>query len=251
MDTLTALNDMTASQADRMFAAGMAGEINEINDEVSAALLKIVADPAESEELRAVAAISLGPVLELVDLMEPEDVDEEAPISGEAFLRIKKTLHRLFEDTSIPKEVRRRILEASVRSEDEWHDDAVAAAYRSGERDWVLTAVFAMRFVGGFERQVLESLNNPNEEIHVEAIQAAGAAEMDAAWPHLRVIIKDRQAPKPLLIAAILAAGEIGGDDATEVLEKLPPSDDEDIAAATDEALSLIYDEAREETEDF
>ena len=53
------------------------------------------------------------------------------------------------------KEVKRPILEASVRAPEKWHKNAVAAAYRSKDEDWKLTAVFCMRFIRGFDKQIV------------------------------------------------------------------------------------------------
>ena len=36
------------------------------------------------------------------------------------------------------------------------------AAYSSEDKDWMLTAVFSMRWVRGFENQILELLKNPD-----------------------------------------------------------------------------------------
>jgi hypothetical protein len=55
-------------------------------------------------------------------------------------------------DASVPTDVRRRILEASVRAPQDWHRDAIRAAYASDDDVWRLTAVFCMRSVRGFER---------------------------------------------------------------------------------------------------
>jgi len=70
---------------------------------------------------------------------------------------IQDTLHRLYLDNSNPKEARRRILEASVRAPENWHHNAINSAYSSGDKDWMLTAVFSMRWVRGFECQILEA----------------------------------------------------------------------------------------------
>ena len=58
----------------------------------------------------------------------------------------------------VPKELRRRILEASVRAFEPWHPDAIRTAYASSDQEWVLTAVFAMAHIKGFDEQILESL---------------------------------------------------------------------------------------------
>jgi hypothetical protein len=69
----------------------------------------------EPENLRGQAVISLGPVLEQADtdgFENPGDV----PIVQKTFVRIQETLFKLYMDGDVPKEVRRRILEASVRA---------------------------------------------------------------------------------------------------------------------------------------
>jgi hypothetical protein len=89
-------------------------------------------------------------------------------------------------DTETPKEVKRAVLEASVRAQDTWHKNAVAAAYRSKDEDWKLTAVFCMRFIRGFDKQILESLKSQNPNLHYHAVCAAGNWEIvDAAYEAL------------------------------------------------------------------
>jgi hypothetical protein len=90
-------------------------------------------------------------------------------------------LQKLYFDNGIPKEVRRRILEASVRAPESWHQNAIQAAYSSGDKDWMLTAVFAMGRVRGFDDQILEALKSADPEIHYEAVEAAGAWGLAAA----------------------------------------------------------------------
>lgn len=76
------------------------------------------------------------------------------PISERTFRRIEKSLRELYMDAQIPWEVRRRILEASVRAPQDWHESAVRSAYASGDDASKLTAVFCMRFVRGFDEQI-------------------------------------------------------------------------------------------------
>ena len=64
---LAILRDPQADAADRLLAADLAGDLVVINDALADALLAIVGNAAEPEELRAKAAISLGPVLEQAD----------------------------------------------------------------------------------------------------------------------------------------------------------------------------------------
>jgi hypothetical protein len=62
---------------------------------------------------------------------------------------------------------------------------------------------------------------------------------LDAAWPHIVELLNDPDTPKPLLLAAIGAAGCIRPAEAGMVLVDLADSEDEDIAEAADEAMMM------------
>jgi hypothetical protein len=235
------LTDRGSSPTDRLLAAELAGDYVAINDELAHTLMGILGNASESEKLRARAAISLGPALEGADIGDFDDPIDEPPISEEVFHKIQRFLHMLYQEESIPKEVRRRILEASVRAQEDWHADAIREAWSSGDREWKLTAVYGMRWVRGFEPQILEALKTSDAEIHVEAVHAAGSQEVDAAWPHVFALVSDAsKIPKPLLLAAIGAVASIRPNtESLELLNELLDSDDEKISDAADEALSL------------
>jgi hypothetical protein len=250
------LLDPRADGSDRLIAAELAGYSTAINDDLADALLKVIGNAAEPEELRARAAISLGPALELAYIDEFEDPDA-VPITEATFHRIQESLQKLYLDTAGPKQVRRRVLEASVRAPEPWHQDAIAQAYSSGDPDWMLTAVFGMRWVRGFDDQILESLKSSDPEIHGEAVQAAGNWELDAAWSHIVRLLQSDRTPKPLLLSAISAVASIRPAEAPVVLIDLVDSDDEDIAEAVEEALAMAEgasgvgdDEDEDEDED-
>ena len=246
------LTDHHATESDRLVAAGLAGDLTVMNDDLADALMQILSSPDESEPLRAASAISLGPVLEQADMGDFDELDD-VPISEQTFQQIKSLLHRLYLDASIDKEVLRRILEASVRAPADWHRDAIRKAYASTDRDWKLTAVFAMRWVSGFDDQILTALNSSDAEIHCEAVQAAGNWEVSAAWPHVVTLVNDAATPKPLLLAAIGAVGSIRPREAGEILRKRARSDDPEIAEAIEEAMLMaegISDEEDFEEED-
>ncbi|MDE0024016.1 MAG: hypothetical protein OXP69_06315 [Spirochaetaceae bacterium] len=243
---LAVLRDREADESDHLLAAEMAGEIVAINDDLAGGLLSIVGDAAASEELRSRAALSLGPVLEQMDTDSIGDLpglDDDSfdapPISEHTFHRIQQTLHARYLEGDIPKEVRRRILEASVRAPADWHRDAIRKAYSSDDRDWRLTAVFAMRFVSGFDDEVVASLDDPDEEISYEAVWAAGNWEIDAAWPHVSALLTAPATDKVLLLAAIEAAGAIRPREAEPLLAELSDSEDTDIADAADNAMMM------------
>jgi hypothetical protein len=154
-------------------------------------------------------------------------------------------------DAGVPKEVRRRILEASVRAPQNWHPDAVRAAYGSDDEAWRLTGVFCMRFVRGFDEQILEALDSKNPDIHYEAVCAAGTWEVDAAWPHITALVTSGKTDKPLLLAAIEAVARIRPQEAAEILNDLTDSDDADVVEAVFEAMAEgLSDEDDEDDED-
>ena len=235
-------------------AAEMAGEIVAINDHLAGALLSIVADATASDELRSRAALALGPVLEQMDndsigdFPGLDDGFDAQPISEHTFHRIQQSLRARYLEDDIPKEVRRRILEASVRAPADWHRDAIRAAYSREDRDWRLTAVFAMRYVRGFTDEIVAALDDPDEEVRYEAVTAAGNWEVDAAWPHGSALLTAPGTDKALLLAAIEAAAAIRPQEAEPLLAELSDSDDTDISDAADNAIMMATEEFDDES---
>lgn len=232
------LANKQASPADRLAAAALSGDLVVMNDSLAETVLAVIRDADEPEELRARSAIALGPVLEQCDIFE-FDEPEEVPITEATFTKIRSALQTLYIDTGVAKEVRRRILEASVRAPAEWHHDAVAEAYASGDREWKLTAVFCMRWIEGFDPQILAELKNPDPEIRGEAVAAAGEAELETAWPHLRAILTSKRTPKALMLTAIEAAANVSPKESRKYLADLADSEDEEIREAVEEAISM------------
>jgi hypothetical protein len=242
------LMDPWANESDRLVAAQLAGDLTVITDDLADALLAVVGSANEPEQLRAQAAVSLGPVLEQAEADGFEDPND-VPIAERTFRNIQDSLRKLYFDNGTPKEVRRRILEASVRASEAWHQDAIRYAYFSGDEEWMLTAVFSMRWVGGFDDQILAALKNADLEIHSEAVNAAGNWELDAAWSHLVELVNGAHTPKPLLLAAIGAVGSIRPAEARKILVDLADSEDEEIAEAAEEA-SAMFELASDEEDD-
>jgi hypothetical protein len=231
------LRDEKAAEADRVLAAEMAGDFT-VNDELVDALLSVLGNGKGSERLRGRAAISLGPALEAADTEGFENTSEP-PISEPTFQRVQRSLRELYVAAGTPEDLRRQILEASVRAPQDWVPDAIRAAYSSSEEKWKLTAVFCMRFVRGFDEKIREALESQNPDIHYQAVVAAGNWGVEAAWPHIATLITSRGTPKDLLLAAIEAVPSICPPQAGEVLDGLIDSDDEDIAEAVQEALAM------------
>jgi len=238
---LGVLSDPGADESDRLLATQLAGEFPASTDEFAGALLAIVQSGDEPDELRARAAIALGPTLEYAYLSDFDDPDEDVITEG-MFLRIKESLHKLYLDGAVPEEVRRKILEGSVRAPDEWHRDAIRAAYVNAKDNWRLTAVFCMRYVKGFEDQVLEALESEDPDMLYEAVSAAGSWHLDDAWPRLTALLASEETDRDVLFAAIEAVTDIRPQEAGVVLVDLADSEDDEIAEAATDAMLLAED---------
>ena len=243
------LRDDHAGQSDRLIAAELAGEFTVINDDLAHALLAVIRCRDDPEELRSIAAISLGPALEHADTAGFEDADEKVLSEG-AFRGIQKSLRKLFLDADVPKNVRRKILEASVRAPQDWHNEAVRAAYSSNDEAWRLTAVFCMRFIRGFDDQILEALDCEDSDTHYEAVCAAGNWQLAAAWSHVAALVTSDYTDKNLRLAAIDAASGIRPLEAQDILVDLTSSGDEDIAEAAFDALAMAGGLSEEEDQE-
>jgi hypothetical protein len=234
---ITGLLDPRSSDEDLELAAELASETVVMSDRLADALLHLLVSSERSEPVRSQAAIALGPALEDADINE-FDQPEEISISEEKFNEIKRTLRALFGDQTLPVSVRRSVLEASVRSPEQWHEEAIRQAYASPDRSWKLTAVFCMRFVRGFETEILAELESSDPEILFEAVRAAGSWELGGAWKRVRALLSPPTEDKPLLLAAIAAVAAIRPDE-IEILKPLKRDRDRDIAEAVEEAEAM------------
>jgi|SRR5215472_15366290 len=107
-----------------------------------------------------------------------------------------------------------------------------------------------MRWVRGFDDQILEALKSGDAKIQREAIQAAGNWELAAAWSHILALLRDAASPKSLLLAAIGAVSSIRPAKAPSVLADLADSDDEEIAEAVDDAIGMAQAVSDEEDDE-
>jgi hypothetical protein len=249
------LKNRTANPSDRLTAAELAGDLTVIDNDLANLLMTVLLDGAEPEELRAKAAIAFGPVLQVAaeewfeefgGFHDPDSVS----ISEDTFKEIQDALQKTYRDTAAPKLVRRRALEASVRAPKHWHEEAIREAYASGDPEWMLTAVFGMQYIPGFQSELLEALQSADPLIHYQAVVAAGEKELDAAWSHIFNLALDVSTEKGLRIAAIEAIGYIRPEEAAGLLLSLVDSEDEDIAAAAEEALTFAEDNEFDEDEE-
>ncbi len=234
------LRDGEASPEERTLAASMAGDITVIDDELVTLLLGVLGDGGEPADLRGMCAIALGPILEYSSSVGfDEDSYDAPPIGEQSYDAILDELYSRFVDGDEEQEVRRRCLEASVRVPQDWHRGAVTAVHASEDDAWLLTAVFCMQYVGGFDDEIIAALDHDDIEIRVEAIRAAGAWALDAAWDKITPLFQAEEVDKEVLMAAIDAAVAIRRDEAGPLLVHLTDIEDDDVVEAVHDALTL------------
>lgn len=241
---LGVLQDTKAKNDDRLLAVSLAGEYEVINDDLALALIGIVSNSAEAENLRGEAVMALAMVLENDAVLGSEDDDGEDEydeddllLSRKVFEKITTDLQKLFMDMDTPDEVRRRALGVSVYAPQAWHTEAVKAAYAKDDPDWRLVAVFCMNFIEGFEPQIMEALLSPDPTVHYQAVCAAGEWGIQDAWKHMVALVQNPETNKELLLEAIDAVGVIRPHEALRVLRHLIDSDDEEIGEAVQDVL--------------
>jgi HEAT repeat protein len=234
------ITSQQAGEKDRLVAVELAGDPVVGGDDVAGVLLQVAGAADESEAIRGAAAISLGTILEEADILDADDFgDEEDYITAKMFAKIQHVFKALFHDAGTPEEVRRSILEASVRAPQDWQAGAVRSAYIADDERWRLTAVFSMQYIRGFDQQILEALESDDPLVRYHAVTAAGNWEVDGAWRHIKGLITDGDTDTDMLLAAIDAVVSLRPGEAPLVLGDLLDSDDEDIVDAVHEALSM------------
>lgn len=233
---LRTLRDRSAPASARTLAADLAGHLVVMSDELATTLLDLLEDPREDDELRGRTALAVGPVLEELDL-ELFDDPEEASVSPRMGETIRRTLRDVYLDGEASKFVRRRVLETSIRHPEPWHEGAVRSAYHSGDREWIVTAVFCMGRLPGFEDEILEAVRSDDRDVRYRGVVAAGRAEVRKAWPHIRPLLLGPTDDRALLLAAVEAVVGVRPEAAAAVLAHLVDSHDAGIVEAAEEAM--------------
>lgn len=253
---LLVMQGLASDQAEQRLAA-----LECVGESLDRELMTLSMDLLEKdpEELvRAAAAIALGPALEMMstevdddqgdDDLDPEDA-AELPLSVDSYRALEERLQQIALDATQPVEVRRRCLEAAVRSKRSWQGDAVRQAFAQSGIEWRLTAVFCAGFLDGFRGEISEALDHEDPEVRMEAIRAAGECGIEALGPEILDIAKDEEILLPLRLAAIDALVPLAPDGTHEFLEKLAGGED-DLAEMAVLALQdlLVMDPERLES---
>lgn len=184
------------------------------------------------EIVRAASATALGLYVLKMELEElPTDRQTEVE---DRLLRVEQG-----QDSAL---VRRRALESlGFSSRGEVHD-LILKAYRSDDKEWQASALFAMgRSADVFwERAILGSLNSPEPEVELEAVKAAGELELAAAREILMEKLENfAETDEEVRLAAAWSLSQIGGEGVGALLEKLIEEVEDDDDA---EALELALD---------
>ena len=262
---LEVLVDREAPSDERQLAVELAGDLVVMNDDLAGELLRILENPSEPDRLRGQAAISFGAALEEVGSTQSGVFDEwDFPtVTTAVFERARTALRQAYQNFGNPKEVRRSALEASARAPEPWHADAVRAAYGAEDPDWRLTSVFCMRFVQGFEAEIVEALGSHDALTLFQAVQASRDQAVLEAWPRIRELLRTAASGIPLVpedpglgwslvTTAMHAVAMIRPDKAEEMLGPFIDSDDEDLADAAMGALDVaeVFLDEEEEAAD-
>ncbi|MBM3394165.1 MAG: hypothetical protein FJY37_05950 [Betaproteobacteria bacterium] len=234
------LRQTSISESDLLTAIELAGDCVVASDGMAAALLSLTVDAGRPAGQRAAAAMSLGRMLDFSLFgEEADDMGEESSLSIDMAGQVVNALNETYEGTQNPDMVRRRVLEASVRSPQTWHEAAIRQAFEHPAENWQASAVFCMGYVRGFNRQILQALDSPNDDTRYCAVVAAGNHAIAESWGTICELINSPDTDKDLLLAAINAVAEIRPQEAYEVLHPLLESSDDEIGDAANEAIMM------------
>lgn len=175
----------------------------------------------EDSQVRAAAAAALG---QFVYLGEVES------IPAQTLHEIEDCLLRVI-NTDEAMEVRRRALESLGYSSREEIPQLIEDAFRSGSREWMASALFAMgrSYDQRWKEIILKTLDHKVPSLREEAARAAGELELREAVPMLMDLLDDGD--DEVRDAAIWSLSQIGGEGVREALERLldEAEDDEEI----------------------
>jgi len=120
----------------------------------------------------------------------------------------------------------------------------IADAYESADPRLRLSALFAMGRSGSlrWSDAIQEELRNPDPNIRLEAVRAAGEAYVLETLPELMRVARADES-RDVRMEALWALGRLGGGDAADLLEDIASDPDPEVRevalAALDELLSV------------
>jgi HEAT repeat protein len=195
----------------------------------------------------------LNKLLELVAKDPDETVREKAALGLSNFAYLaetnkltdrltKKVREGLFEQLkSKDMGVSRRVLEAlGYFGQDEAVIRAIQEAYNSDDELVKASALKAMgRSINKrWLPEVGKELTSPEPALRYEAATAAGEMSADELTQPVILLVEDPD--REVVLAAVWALGQIGGQESSRTLKALENGDDETLAAAATEALTEL-----------
>ena len=171
-------------------------------------------------------------------LISFDDEDElaEPPTTEPMFQRIQATLQEIHADHSVPKEVRRRVLEGSVRAPPGLASRCDSRGLLQQRRRMEANGGLLHGMDSRFRRANTRDAGKPKSRPSLRGGEGGGNWGVDAAWPHVAALLTSEATEKSLLLAAIEAAVWIRPREAKMILIDLADSDDEEIAEAVSDA---------------
>lgn len=186
-------------------------------------------DPDAS--VRAAATGALGAYVYMGEV-------DELPTS--ALRRVEDCLLRIINGTEVPS-VRRQALEALGYSSREEVPPLIDEAYRSGDLDWLTSALFAMGRSSNsvWAAKIQDKLDDIRPQVRAEAAAAAGELGLRTSVNALLGLLEDED--DDVRAAAIWSLSEIGGEGVRQALEEvLEYTEDEDEADLLEDALENL-----------
>ncbi len=188
------------------------------------------------ENARAEAAFALGKYVELGELEElTEDVQRQVE---DALLAKENSDDKLI--------VRRNALESLGYSSRAEVTTLIQSAFHRENPDWQASALFAMGLSADdrWEEDILSRLDDPNQNVQVAAIRAAGQLGLSSARLTLLKMLEDLE-DDDVITAAIWSLSQIGGEDVRTYIESLLDlaTDDEQIAFLEEALDNLAFTE--------
>jgi len=189
-------------------------------------LAMLETDPDAS--VRAAVAVALG---RFVYMAEGDELGERRAS------RLRAALERAIEDPNEDIEVTRRAIEAISYSNDDRVRAIIDRAYQHPDMRMRESAVFAMGRNADplWTETVLMEMQEGAPALRYEAARASGEMQLRRAVGTL--IKMTREPDVELQLMAIWALGQIGGERAERLLERLAAGDDEVLSAAAADAL--------------
>jgi HEAT repeat protein len=181
--------------------------------------------------VRAAAATSLGRFILMGELGQ---------IRPAPFKQAYDAVLAIGQDTTEHFTVRRRAIESLAYINTKDVEKLIQEAYQAPEEKMRVSAVFSMGRSANtnWAPQVKQELFSPNPELRFEAARACGELQLSDTLSELEELTEDVDAE--VQEAALWALGQIGGDEARQILQRFCDAECEATRLAAEAALDEI-----------